>query len=104
MSIFDVIDFETFIIFDFLFLLFENTMISISTFSKMSTSSNSFDMLRVDRLNKERALMLKIDSERSILLLNDSEEFMFSDNSDDSDKLMKIWECVKNETSWILIN
>ncbi len=65
-------------------------MISFSTFSKMSTSSNSFDMLRVDCLNKERALMLKIDSQRSILLLNDSEEFIFFDSSNDSDKLMKI--------------
>jgi hypothetical protein len=55
----------------------------------MSTSSNSFDMLRIDCRNEERALMLKIDSERSILLLNDSEEFMFFDNFD---KLMKIWE------------
>jgi hypothetical protein len=34
--------------------------------------------------------MLKTDSEKSILLLNDSDKFMFSDNSDDLDKLMKI--------------
>ncbi len=90
MSIFDVIDFETFIVSNSLLLLFENAMISFSTFSKISTNSNSSNMLRVDCLNRERTLMLKTDSEKSILLLNDSDKFMFSDNSDDLDKLMKI--------------